>query len=94
MILCIHSDLLCRKNTVKNGTQFFVIDGLNSIKYHINEYEQKNTYTRILIHLNAEEVDKEFFSINTQVRKLEAFFVQIMIFLKYFILAGNSFRES
>lgn len=43
------------------GLRFFVKNGLNSIKYQINEFEKKNTYTRILVHLNPQEVIKRIF---------------------------------
>lgn len=35
-------------------------DGVNSIKYHIKEFERKNTFTRILVELDPKEVSPKF----------------------------------
>lgn len=49
-------EMLCRKQDVEKAKGRYNIDGLNSLKYHIIETEEKITFTKLLVDFVPEDV--------------------------------------
>lgn len=46
-----------RKETLDGGRTLQQVDGINSLKYHVIEFEKKRSFTRILVDLIPSEVN-------------------------------------